>query len=580
MKKIGIGIIAAVSLLVLGCSSTAPRVEPVREEPVPVPVQIQVGDKTVIVEIRDAAFHERPGAPERIIQAVSGTKNTEIDAKDVIITISNDSIKSSMAEGSGLNWITNLPAGLSATVRQMEAGSNTVTILVEGTPAETKNEPILITLPAEVMESGETLQVPANEDIRFDIAEAVMRLSAHPEPAALWTRDPNALYISGTVGNKLVPQDIQLILTDAALKEEILQEAAVSWITNLPAGLRAVVNPAKAGAKSLTLTVSGTPAETKDELVKIRIPSAVLGRLIDLDASAGDDIRFDIVGVLLEKVIISGFVGFEVNAKDVSIRLTGGGLKEDIPPGAVVNWITNLPAGLSARIKTAKAGEPLISLTVSGVPRSESQETLKITIPVNVLDRDSSFTAGINQEARFSIGSARQWRYGGIAGGSSNPYWQGDQVGPLNVPMLPAIKDFEGMGIVSVSSQTVEKLGSDNQYHWSGEVVNYAKLMLEAKKLGAHAIINVVVDYEDTIENNKVVRNLEADHVWTEDELEKIRLGILKEKTENGRRSVEENTRVITRTYTGTALAIRYIGGLNFLEAQRTPEAPKTPVQR
>jgi hypothetical protein len=148
----------------------------------------------------------------------------------------------------------------------------------------------------------------------------------------------------------------------------------------------------------------------------------------------------------------------------------------------------------------------------------------------------------------------------------------GDQVGPLNVPMLPAIKDFEGLGIVSVTSQTVEKLGADNQYHWSGETVNYAKLMLEARKLGAHAIINVVIDYEDKIENSKLVRDIEPDHVWTEDELEKISRGIIKEKTEGGRRYVEENTRVITRTYTGTALAIRYISGLNFLEAQKRTE--------
>jgi hypothetical protein len=277
----------------------------------------------------------------------------------------------------------------------------------------------------------------------------------------------------------------------------------------------------------------------------------------------------------VEKVIISGFVGFEINAKDVSIHLIGGGLRDDIPPGAAVDWITNMPAGLNARIKTAKAGEPVISLTVSGTPRNESQEVLKITIPVDVLDRDSSFTAGISQEVRFSIGSARQWQYGGIASGSSNPYWLGDQTGPLNVPMLPAIKDFEGLGIVSVTSQTVEKLGADNQYHWSGETVNYGKLMLEAKKLGAHAIINVVIDYEDIIENNKIIRDLEADHVWTGDELEKINQGIIKEKTEDGRRFVEENTRVITRTYTGTALAIRYINGLNFLEAQKFLDAPK-----
>jgi hypothetical protein len=556
-----------VSVIVLSCYTPGSGLRSDSDSPEFSPPPSGDYDIYVQIQIKEAASREGVSSPRRVVQAVSGTLNKKIEPKDVVITFSGDTLRDSIAEGVGLDWITNLPRGLTATARRVSSGSNTVTILVEGVPEETKNESILITIPGEVMTSGTLLQASADADIRFDIAEATMSLTAHTSAPV---RDVDPIYISGSVGNVLVPQDILLTLKDAALKEDIPEEAGVPWITNLPSGLRAAVNSAAAGARSLTLTITGTPGEVRKEPVKITIPAEILDRQIDLEVVPGEELWFDIAGVDVNAVMISGFRGIALNSQDLSITLLGGGLAAGIAPETTVNWITNMPAGLSAKIKSARAGASVITLTVSGTPLEESREPLKLTIPQDVLDRSGALVTGGTPAARFNIRSAKQSRYGGIASGSSHPGWTGRQVGPLNVPLLPAIKDFEPVGIISITSQTVEKLEADNQYHWSGEAVNYGKLMLEAKRMGAHAIINVVIDYEDKIENSTIVRDLEPGHQWTEDELAKIGLGILKEKNEGGVRSTEENTRVITRTYTGTALAVRYIGGLNFIEAQKS----------
>jgi hypothetical protein len=154
----------------------------------------------------------------------------------------------------------------------------------------------------------------------------------------------------------------------------------------------------------------------------------------------------------------------------------------------------------------------------------------------------------------------------------------GDQIGPLNVPIIPSIKDFDGLGIVSVTATAVERLGADNQYHWSGESINYGVLMEEARRLGAHAIVNIVIDYTDRVENIEVIRELADGHEWTQEEQEKLARGILTEITIGNQRHAVETSHVITRTYRGTALAIKYKEGLEFYEAEKLRTS--VPVQK
>jgi hypothetical protein len=558
MKKLGLLFIAA-AIALAGCATTTNSTG------------------ITIVEIRPSGGpipRERPVQDNRI-QTVSGILGSEIIHKDVYIAIQDDTIHSTIAPRTPATWITNLPQGLRASVREARAGSHTMILLVEGTPTQINTDPLRITLPGGILKGGYDFTIPPSENIRFDIVDAAIRLENHNVPVAV--RSPNAQYISGSVGSLITARDVLITLRAAALKEEITEAAAVAWITNLPKGLTAVVNPADAGAVSLTLTVTGTPTEPRDQAVLVTIPSSFLNRPADLVITPNEDIRFDIVGITVQNVTIGGYSGYAINPKDVSITVLGSVLRADIAAGTAVNsWISNLPQGLSARVKSAVGRSGVIVLTVSGTPREELNAPLAVSIPSGILEGNAQFSARGNQNARFSIGTAEQYSSLDAASGSSNPNWLGGRSGPLDSPNIPAIKDFEGVGIVSVSSQAVETLGPDSRYHWSGDYVNYGKLMAEARRLGAHAIINVVIDYEDKVEYTRTIKTVVASYEYTPEEISRIAAGIIVVKTVDGVKHLEESIHTITRTYTGTALAIRYTGGINYFEVEKL-KAENTP---
>ena len=216
------------------------------------------------------------------------------------------------------------------------------------------------------------------------------------------------------------------------------------------------------------------------------------------------------------------------------------------------DWIGNLPLGLSARVRRVRANENTGVITISGIPRATSSDAVAIAIPMEAIRGEIDVSFMTNANARFAINdNTVVITVNEIASGSSNPNWIGSQVGPLNVPALPPMKDFQGVGIVTVRTTSVQRLGADNQYHWSGQTVNYGMLMEEAQRVGAHAIINIVVDFTDQIERNEVTRELAPEHEWTLDELDRMARGILREvRDETGRYSVEV-THVITRSYIG-----------------------------
>ena len=111
--------------------------------------------------------------------------------------------------------------------------------------------------------------------------------------------------------------------------------------------------------------------------------------------------------------------------------------------------------------------------------------------------------------------------------------------------ILP-VKDFNGLGIVftNVTLTTEEKIGVKGvitESKNSGEVFTYQALLQEAKKLNADAIINVTIDT----------------------------------KTE----TVTTGTnRVITQTYYGSALAIKYTNALTTQIAAEKATVPLTTV--
>jgi hypothetical protein len=353
------------------------------------------------------------------------------------------------------------------------------------------------------------------------------------------------------------------------LKDEILKETPVDWVFNSPKGLTVSVQPAVAGAATLYLTLRGIPVEAKNEPVQVIIPARILGDVENFRVP-NEIIWWRILGGSIGPVLINGSVDSAIMAKDVSITLMGDLFLSDMAPGASVNWITNLPQGLSARVKRVRANENFGVITVAGTPTEPSMDILAVSIPPSVVNSRTEVPLTVSMDARFAINAnTRLITVTEDSGGSSNPNWMGTQIGPLNIPILPSIKDFQGLGLVTVRASAVEKLGADNQYHWTGETVNYGMLIEAAARLGAHAIINVVVDYTDKVEYKEVIRELAAEHEWSEDELDKFSRGILREIRKDNTRYTVETSHVITRTYIASALAIRYIDGLNFYEAER-----------
>jgi uncharacterized protein YbjQ (UPF0145 family) len=95
--------------------------------------------------------------------------------------------------------------------------------------------------------------------------------------------------------------------------------------------------------------------------------------------------------------------------------------------------------------------------------------------------------------------------------------------------------------------------------HEIGDGITYGKLMAEARRLNAHAIINIVVDWDDVITETTIRRHVEANHVDTRSEaIRKQNKLISVEPDPNGGLIYVETVRVTNRTYTGIALAIQY----------------------
>ena len=527
--------------------------------------------RTVIVD-RDARVEIRPGGVlaleiarrEGPYQAVSGIRGVRLDPTDVIITFRNERLGERIRPGTEVNWISNLPRGLTARVREAERGSSRVVLVIEGIPQITLNDAMHFNIPGTDLQRGESFAF-ISEEAKFEILLGSLNLSEHTS-----TLSPalNYTLLSGSVGTEIPVFDFRVNLIETSLLEAIETETPVDWVVNSPAGLDISVQPAARGATTLFLTVRGNPQEARNEAVQVVIPGHILGDVTNFHVP-NEIIVWDIIGGSINAILVNGSVDSEIISKDLSLMLLGTSFSEDMVPGTVVSgWISNLPAGLTARVRRVRANESTGVITIAGIPRATSTDVIEISIPSNLVSNEAQINFMSNVDARFAINdNTVTVTVNEIASGSSNPNWIGPQVGPLNIPTLPPVKDFQGVGIVTVRTTAVQRLGADNQYHWSGQTVNYGLLVEEAQRIGAHAIINIVVDFTDQIERNEVVRELAWEHEWSQNELDRMARGILREvRTEAGRFSVEVS-HVITRSYIGSALAIRFIDGFDFLHS-------------
>ncbi|MDR3248741.1 MAG: hypothetical protein LBT39_08135, partial [Treponema sp.] len=409
MKRIAV-LLSAVLVLLAGCTTP-----PVAPRPVAPPPVVQE-DFSIDIEIREGFPLELEVEEVAVpYQAISGLRGIALKPKDVVITFRGDTLADDIEAGTPIYWISNLPAGLIARAREATKGSNTITILVEGTPEITRNESINLSISGSYLASGQYRDI-ISDQAKFEILQGSLSLTDHEE-----VQGPvvDYIYIDGSLGTALTPVDIEISLVETALEEAIEEETPVDWVTNLPSGLSASVQPAYAGATTLYLSIQGTPKAAKNEVVHVVVPANYLGDIENF-AVPNETILWRIQGASVRTILIDGSVGSAITSKDLRITLSGAQFAEDLAPGTVVSWINNLPAGLTARVKQVRAKENTAIITVSGTPVVISSAVLSATIPASVLTSDTAVPVVSNVEALFAINdNTRQISTADVSGSSS-----------------------------------------------------------------------------------------------------------------------------------------------------------------
>jgi uncharacterized protein YceK len=390
-----------------------------------------------------------------------------------------------------------------------------------------------------------------------------------------WTRSANTKIIGGALGSKIVAKDITIRLIDTSIQLPIKEgEDLSSWFLNIPAGLKATAHSrdreskiaADKGAQEVIVTISGTPEQTINRAVLIRVPYTKTNRSWDFDIPPNEDIRFEVYGVNVAPIIVGGAVNREIDPKTFKIKIGGTTLANTIELDQdLSSWFTNLPRGLKAvsaeETVPATEGQQSVTVTISGKPAILVNEQIKIVIPARATVANIVLTIPPTDYAKYDIGTFATTSANNVEL-SPGTNWKGATSNwGLTGPGVFQTKDFTAAGIIQITAQSVYAIGVDGNYHWTGNTITYGNLMAEARRLNAHAIIDVVIDTDDQISETIERRHVEANHVPTP--LEVIKMSkkpalITIEADPNGGVIYVETIRVTRRTWTGTALAIQY----------------------
>jgi hypothetical protein len=388
-----------------------------------------------------------------------------------------------------------------------------------------------------------------------------------------WVRSANTRFIGGTLNSPIKAKDIIIRLVDTSFQSPIKEgEDLSAWFVNMPEGLTATAHApeggsklaAEKGAARVLVTIEGTPRQTVNQPIKVIIPYEKTNRAWDFLIPVNEDLRFEVYGAAAADIIVGGAVNRDIDAKTFRIKFSGVGLSGTLAQFTdISSWFTNLPGGLKAIVAEntvpVTEGQQSLLVTISGRPTVQSQEKMRILIPQNITTANIALEIPPTDSARYDIGSYH------VTTGSdielrTGTNWAGAATAwALNGPKVFERKDFSAVGIIQISAQAEYKIGDDGNFHWTGDEITYGKFMAEARRMNAHAIIDVVIDKDDVVDRIIEVRHVEAGHVPSPLEQLKIDRGMIVLKDDpNGGVIYEEYIEVIRRTYTGTALAITY----------------------
>jgi hypothetical protein len=393
-----------------------------------------------------------------------------------------------------------------------------------------------------------------------------------------WERSGNTKIIGGTFNSPIIAKDVVIHLTDTSFQIPIKNgEDLTEWFLNIPNGLTATAhaldpeskNAAEKGSTEVLVTIQGIPTQTINQPIKVRIPYEKTNRGWDFLIPINEDLRFEVYGADVANIIIGGAVNREIDSKTFKIKFGGAQLSDImIEATDISSWFTNLPRGLTAVVTEDTLpnteGQQSLTVTVSGRPTVQSNERIKITIPRDVTTANMELIIPPTDYAIYDIGS-----YNATSGSDVElrfgTNWKGEEEGwRLTGPQVFQRKDFSAVGIIQVTAQAEYKIGADGEFHWTGDTITYGQFMAEARRLNAHAIIDVVIDKDDVVDVTIELRHVEAGHIPSAIEALKIKNGLIEvEEDPNGGILYRESIEVTRRTYTGTALAITYAPAYN-----------------
>lgn len=123
-------------------------------------------------------------------------------------------------------------------------------------------------------------------------------------------------------------------------------------------------------------------------------------------SSALEQISLTINAPTVSDVTVSGTAYSPITSSDMTLTLTDDSFNALAENDDVSSWITNLPAGLIAKVKTPiTAGEKSVVITISGTPTEERAQSMAITIPATAITSGIPITIAANAKAVYSIDS-------------------------------------------------------------------------------------------------------------------------------------------------------------------------------
>ena len=109
----------------------------------------------------------------------------------------------------------------------------------------------------------------------------------------------------------------------------------------------------------------------------------------------------------ISNATISGKVNEAIAATDVTITLDGEKFKDVAVGDDVSGWFTNLPTGLTAKVKALNSLENGLTVTISGTPTATSAAAITVTIPKDKLLANGTIDLTVlsNPKAVYNIGT-------------------------------------------------------------------------------------------------------------------------------------------------------------------------------